>query len=357
MRVSPILLAAVLVLGLAGCPTDDDDTVPVDDDDFGDDDDATTDDDDAADDDDATGDDDDSGGDDDDAGDDDDTVPAPSCQDWCDAMDAACPDYDLAPAEACLTYCQSDLSTMTPGTVEDTSGDTLGCRYTHALAAAEAATDEDRRAACAAAHASGGGVCGTYCEVYCNAGNALCTSANPDTGDWTPFLDGDTCAATCAGYSTDVLDGVPVVDQEFGYGDTVQCRLHHLQAAAIEGAATPEVYDLHCGHASAASTADTCSDDARPNTVNYCAFVTQYCDLFTTNTIGVCQATLLPLIDFVPGYANGDFATFADTDVNTLGCLNYWAMRSAREAETTCPLADWDPANWQPTGAGACVAP
>ena len=55
--------------------------------------------------------------------------------------------------------------------------------------------------------------------------------------DEDPNADPDAiCEVACADFPTDVLDGVSQVDQHFGYGDTVQCRLlHHQQGAIIEG--------------------------------------------------------------------------------------------------------------------------
>ena len=111
-----------------------------------------------------------------------------------------------------------------------------------ARTAEEASDEESRLTACAAAHASGGGICGTYCELYCDLATEVCT------GRSTLYADRDECESACAamGGEDQVLTNVSVSTQHFGYGDTVLCRLHHLQAAAIQDNAR-----LHCTHAAA----------------------------------------------------------------------------------------------------------
>jgi hypothetical protein len=132
------------------------------------------------------------------------------------------------------------------------------------------------------------------------------------------------CMMACLGYSTEVLQGTSQTDQIFGYGDTVQCRLHHRWASVYDNNT-----DLHFGHASEDSTEDTCSVDSVPNETNYCAFAATFCpDMFANND--VCTLA-------VSGLEEG---TFIDTSGHTLGCLNYWLMTAPTRGQDGCGDAD-----------------
>ena len=57
--------------------------------------------------------------------------------------------------------------------------------------------------------------------------------------------------------------------------------------------------------------------------------------------------------------ANGDytqegFASFADTNTNSIGCLNNRIMLAAMDANTYCAEGDWDSSNWLPAGDAVC---
>ena len=129
MRQRPILLAALLLLGmgtlLLACPPLDPDS---DDDDSGDDDDVTADDDDATgDDDDATGDDDDAAGDDDDATGDDDDATGDDDDATGDDDDATGDDDDSSPAAGPLSFdlgmsCGYSLNSTTVGHANEADG-------------------------------------------------------------------------------------------------------------------------------------------------------------------------------------------------------------------------------------------
>lgn len=113
-----------------------------------------------------------------------------------------------------------------PGSLTDTTTNTLGCRFSHALSAAESPDPN-----CAAAGPSGGGVCGTNCEAYCSLMLAICPSV---------YEDQTTCLSSCA-----KMTGVNDVAYHFGAsGDNLPCRIYHATFAA-EG--SPEI---HCVHAS-----------------------------------------------------------------------------------------------------------
>lgn len=266
---------------------------------------------------------------------------------------------------SCIDWCESPLATVPMGSFDDDAVDTIGCRM-HWIAEAEAAAGPGARAeACANASASGGDTCGRWCDVYCRQGVAVCTADNPDYPPaGTTYFDDDPdmdameeCMAACPGFGTDVLDGVSQVDQHFGYGDTVQCRLHHQQAAILEGAESSSAYNLHCGHGAIVPT-ELCTDQTSPNEINYCEFAIDFCpDLFEPGaTTNDCRQQLQALISDGT-YVPAGFPSFTDTDINTVGCLNYWIMTAPHDPNG-CAFGNFDPAQWSTNGGeGRCVPP
>ena len=184
-----------------------------------------------------------------------------------------------------------------------------------------AATEAERADHCANASASGGDTCGTWCDVYCRQGIATCSSANtayPRGGPrYFEPTDGSTpeayCAAACANFSTDVLEGVSQTDQHFGYGDTVQCRLHHQQAGMIQGITEgPNAFQLHCGHGAIEPT-ELCTNQTQPNSINYCEFAIDFCpDLFDPGaTAEDCRGLISDLVSRNV-YREGPFQSFTE---------------------------------------------
>jgi hypothetical protein len=159
------------------------------------------------------------------------------------------------------------------------------------------------------------------------------------------------------------MPAISQTDQQFGYGDTVQCRMHHLQADLVYDHAEDTRFDLHCPHASAASTEDTCQDIAPPNIPNYCHYAIDFCtdewSLFPEGTDrDGCAATLAPLLgDSDRPYQVGDHASFTDTNTNTLGCLNHWVVLAPIDPAIYCPMADWNPINWASAGGSGLCEP
>lgn len=138
------------------------------------------------------------------------TSGVPSCPDYCEVITANCTDTDaqFPSNEVCLSYCSEN--TLTPiGTFMDLTGNTLGCRINHAeLASSDPGTH------CPQAGPSGGGNCGTWCETYCRWGDAFCTGESA-----IPFT--ISCSIDCRGFNEEGQWGDAT-------GDTVQCRLYHL---------------------------------------------------------------------------------------------------------------------------------
>lgn len=128
-------------------------------------------------------------------------------------------------ATACNAYCTTAAG-WPAGTSADTSGNTLGCRLYHAGAAAS-----DPSTHCPHAGPTGGNVCGTWCDNYCQLMAKNCTGSNA-------VYDAATCMTKCATIPTtgNVNDTS---------GNSVQCRIYHLGAAAADPA-------THCQHAKTA---------------------------------------------------------------------------------------------------------
>src|SRR5690606_16475090 len=92
-----------------------------------------------------------------------------NCTDYCEAVTGACTDAyaQYTNNDACLAVCQT--ASWQLGTANDTGGNTLGCRTYHAAAAAA-----DPATHCGHAGSSGGNVCGSWCEVYCELALNAC---------------------------------------------------------------------------------------------------------------------------------------------------------------------------------------
>ena len=291
-----------------------------------------------------------------------------TCAYYCASLAASCPEEVLHNVASCEAFCgHPELEALPAGTLGDTTGNTLGCRIHHADEAASR-TGAARESFCAAASLAGGGTCGSYCENYCQIVVNTCNQANnadypagkaeyfdPDEGETMA-----SCLLECGGYATDVLTGISQTEGLFGYGDTVQCRLHHAHAAIIEGQDSDHNYGLHCEHASPSSTGETCSDAAPPNAVNYCAFALTHCtganEIFPSGTGHSSCVSTVNTTASSGSYESGPFQSFTDNDTNSLGCLNYWIMLTPQDATLYCAKGDWDPANWQPGGDGVCIA-
>jgi hypothetical protein len=142
------------------------------------------------------------------------------CEAYCSIITDTCPDT-FGTEAACMAQC---AALPQDGAFDATDGDSVQCRTYHAAAPAlaEPATH------CGHASPSGGGVCGSHCEVYCNRTDANCDALYPDR---------QTCMDVC-GLMPD--DGAPGATD----GDSVQCRIYH---STLPAAAEPET---HCAHAS-----------------------------------------------------------------------------------------------------------
>lgn len=153
------------------------------------------------------------------------------CEEYCDTVLAACGpepsgrDYSVYDSRYTCLYQCALLPAGTPG---DETGNSAACRVSSARVALQ--FPGERPSACPAAGPGGNGVCGSNCEGYCTLMAAECPG----------FFDAAGCAASCA--ATADLGGFDTSRIE---GDSVQCRLYHLQAASVSPL-------NHCAHAAGA---------------------------------------------------------------------------------------------------------
>ena len=112
------------------------------------------------------------------------------------------------------------------GTAGAASGNSLACRAYHATNAAS-----DPGTHCPHAGPTGGSVCGSLCENYCDLAMSNCT------GDDALYNDNASCMTACEGFATDGAIGATS-------GNSVQCRIYHL---GVAGSSAAMAHD-HCPH-------------------------------------------------------------------------------------------------------------
>jgi hypothetical protein len=157
-----------------------------------------------------------------------------TCGHYCDLVMANCTG---ANAEY-LT--RSDCDQMCPvfdlGMVGNTMTDTLGCRLTHANAAANQPDVE-----CRLAGPLGGGACGDPCESFCSLDTVYCMPPRPVAYDG-GIVD---CMGACPAYPYlgDAGDTTETA------GNTLNCRLYHLESAYASDMASI----THCPHTAVVS--------------------------------------------------------------------------------------------------------
>lgn len=147
------------------------------------------------------------------------------CESYCELAVQNCTGNDAvyADMDACMGACALFPADGTPNT---TTGNSVQCRIYHAGAPAAASPATH----CPHTSASGGNLCGTWCDVYCELALDNCTGANQ------LYADANACATACAAFPT---TGAPGATS----GNTVQCRIYHAGVPAKTSPGT------HCPHA------------------------------------------------------------------------------------------------------------
>jgi hypothetical protein len=148
--------------------------------------------------------------------------------------------------------CEAMCSHFEPGRPGEQTNDSLACRVFHANEAAK-----DPNLHCSQAGPMGAGTCSSQpCSAYCSLTFTLC---NP-LGLF-PYDGGEPgCRTACAGFpyliAGDAGDASgPVGDIVFASGDTLNCRLYHLESAYEVG--NPQAPITHCPHTAVQSA--TCN--------------------------------------------------------------------------------------------------
>jgi hypothetical protein len=186
-----------------------------------------------------------------------------------------------------MTVCQA----FPVGLDTDVGGNTLGCRAYHAGAA-----PTNTSLHCPHAGPSGGGVCGSICEAYCNLTKFGCNGTN------TLYPSHDSCMAVCA----KMYQNGSIGDLS---GNTVQCRVSHAAQAAASYASA----NSRCSYASVHGN-NVCGAP----TNNYCDLSMQMCGTSQFANTDACKTYA---IQYPAGMWN-------DTSGNTLGCRIYHTMAS-----------------------------
>ncbi len=244
-----------------------------------------------------------------------DAATAPLCDAYCDNVLTNCTGANQVYADrpSCLAACAAMPDDGSPGAID---GNSVQCRIYHAGAPAMA----DPATHCPHTTISGGGVCGTPCDAYCDQALANCTGANQ------LFADRPSCLATCARFPQ---TGTATATE----GNSVQCRAYHASFPSVADAT------VHCPHASTTG-GGLCG--------GYCD---GYCDQIMNNCAGAnqiyasrndCMATCSAFpTTGAPGAVDG----------NSVQCRAYHASFPARaDATVHCPHAS-------ATGGGACGTP
>jgi len=239
--------------------------------------------------------------------------PEPICATYCGGVMAACGDANrfsgqYANEAACLATCEG---AWPAGSYADSDADTLGCRLGQARLAV---TDPDLH--CDAAGATGGGVCGAWCDLYCGLVDAHCPTLYPSA---------DLCPSLCGGLPTDGWAGATD-------GDTVQCRLTHLGLVATGEDAAALCPEAHAT-TSSACTGETSPPPPSPACVAYCDAVSAECPSIYAD-IDAC-------LDYCWSWARLPAGVEGDVEGHSVAC------RASAAASGACDLTG-------PSGGGQC---
>ncbi len=152
----------------------------------------------------------------------------PKCTDYCNAIQMACTGTNLQyfSAAACLASCAA----LPRGVSGEGSGNTVGCRTTHA---GYAVTAPDGH--CLHAGPGGADVCGADCDGFCTIALAACKGAQQ------VYATKAQCLTECATFPTS-----PAYNASIMSGNSFACRMYHLTAATVDPI-------NHCPHIPAAS--------------------------------------------------------------------------------------------------------
>ena len=151
-----------------------------------------------------------------------------ACEVYCSTVADSCTGDDavFTNRNTCLAFCER----LPIGNDGDTTGNSVACRVAQAELAAATGEPEVH---CPLAGPGGEGTCGDNCESYCGVFADVCT---------TRFAQGYADVADCIDACGIDIPDLGSFDTSMDEGDSVQCRLWHLSAAAVNPT-------HHCIHA------------------------------------------------------------------------------------------------------------
>lgn len=241
---------------------------------------------------------------------------SPQCKSYCNKVMSVCTGKNAVytTMDICLGVCAN----LEPGDPLEPVGNTVACRVRQAEIA-ELEPDVN----CRSAGPGGDGQCGSDCDAYCELFGELCP-------EYHPYPTQSACLKACNGLTDQARFDV-IADHE---GDSIECRLMHVSAAAVD----PEA---HCPHAPLVPAEPWCigKKDDSPTCEEYCNINLAACDGALTQyesrqqCLDVCAA--LPL------------GMNKDQVGNTVACRRYHSFSSTLAAAQHCPHAG-------PSGDGHC---
>jgi len=199
------------------------------------------------------------------------------------------------------------------GTLNDTAGNTLGCRLYHAGAPAIS----NATLHCPHASPTGGSVCGDYCESYCSIGTYSCNPANGY--DLMSGQDAN-CQSICT-----TLYPTGTIGQDTG-GNSLACRLYHAEASI-----TLVPAKIHCTHASPSGNL-VCSDSTVSFCETYCAF-----NLLACTGANAQYASESACSDYCTNNLELFQGSWNDTGGDTIGCRLYHSTAAVTSPSVHCP--------------------
>ncbi len=229
------------------------------------------------------------------------------CEGYCDQVMTNCTgaNAQFPDRNACLATCAA-FPVVDSATV--TAGNSVECRTYHGSFPSRT----DATVHCAHAGTSGGGLCGTRCDAYCDQATANCGTQL--------YADRTSCMLACPTFSA------TTAPENATTGNSLQCRTYH--------ASFPSRTDstVHCPHAGIAG-GDACG--------TYCEV---YCDFLDDNCTGAnaqyaSRAACETACAGIPTTGTSS-ATLGDS----IQCRSYHAsFPSAADPATHCPHAGETP--------------
>jgi hypothetical protein len=175
-------------------------------------------------------------------------TPSNPCSSYCDAIAKNCTTTNSEYTS--VSTCNAICTHFEPGVPGEQSNDSLACRAFYTQKAASSPRDF-----CQAAGPLAAGSCVSKpCSAFCTLASDLCGPLK-----LFPFTDEADCRTSCARwpYRSSVDAGTQDVgDILFAAGDTLNCRLYHLESAYEVG--NPAAATTHCRHLAVDSA--TCHD-------------------------------------------------------------------------------------------------